>query len=140
MLQTKNLRVNNVIRFAVCVGKYELSKTISTQHPHEQRDLSKSTDTVSKPWGFADDWQLIMWLMAVGAFYYRLRMSINAASVVERKQYERYRRVMMRHVDFGKQILAFPRVPPELGSKALLKIADFMERSAAILGSGLRQK
>src|SRR5580765_6442040 len=36
---------------------------------------------------FADDWQLIMWFMAVTAFYYELRISLRAANTVERAMY-----------------------------------------------------
>jgi hypothetical protein len=53
-----------------------------------EADLSKRTDTVSEAWGAADDWQLAMWLMAVPAFYYQLRISTGLADVVERTAYE----------------------------------------------------
>ena len=35
-------------------------------------------------WSIADDWRLIMWLLAVLAFYYQLRISHRAANTVER--------------------------------------------------------
>ena len=82
-----------------------------------QADLAAHTTTVSEVWGIVDDWQLIMWLMAVPAFYYQLRMSTGVANVVERTMYERYRAAMLTHVDFGHQLLAFPTVPPSCVSK-----------------------
>lgn len=73
-------------------------------------------------WSIVDDWQLVMWLLAVPAFYYQLRISLCAASNVERARYETLRKVMASHVAFGKQLLAFPAVPPELIIQALQKI------------------
>jgi hypothetical protein len=75
-----------------------------------EADLSKPTDTVSEVWTIVDDWQLIMWLMAVRGFYYQLRISVNAASAVERAMCERLRKAMQSHVDFGNQLRAFPEV------------------------------
>jgi len=96
-------------------------------------DLSKDTDAVSEAWGVVDDWQLVMWLMAVAAFYYQLRMSVNAASAVERTMYERHRKAMTSHVDFANQLLAFPKVPPELRREALQRIVVTLEGIAATL-------
>ncbi len=84
-------------------------------------------------WGVADDWKLIMWLMAVPAFYYQLCMSTHAASVVEHTIYERFRKAMLSHVDFGKQLLAFPESAPELRREALQEIADTLKSIAATL-------
>lgn len=98
-----------------------------------EADLSNRTDTVSGAWGIVDDWQLIMWLLAVAAFYYQLRMSANAASVVESTMYERLRKAMLSHVDFGNQLLAFPKVPPELQREALQKTVITLEAIAATL-------
>ncbi len=70
-------------------------------------------------WSIADDWQLIMWLLAVPAFYYQLRISLRVANAVERAMYERLRIAMASHVAFGKQLLEFPAVPPELRIQAL---------------------
>jgi hypothetical protein len=70
-------------------------------------------------WGFADDWQLFLWLMAVTAFYYQLRISLRAANTVERAMYGKLCTAMARYVAFGKQVIALPEVPPELGIQAL---------------------
>jgi hypothetical protein len=70
-------------------------------------------------WSLTDDWQLIMWLLAVPAFYFRLRISLRAANEVEHTIYENLRTAMTSHVAFGKQLLAFPAVPQELRLQAL---------------------
>jgi hypothetical protein len=96
-------------------------------------DLSNRTDTVVKAWGPADDWQLIMWLLAVLAFYCQLRVSLGTGTVVERTSLERHREAMQRHVDFGKQLLAFPEVAPDLRVEALQRAADTLKDMAAML-------
>lgn len=98
-----------------------------------QADLSAHTAVASEVWGVADDWQLIMWLMAVPAFYYQLRMSTSTENVVERAQYERLRAAMLTHVDFGNQLLAYPTVPPELRNEALLKIVATLQNTTSTL-------
>jgi hypothetical protein len=70
-------------------------------------------------WSISDDWQLIMWLLAVPTFYYQLRISLRAANVVEQTIYDRLRTAMASHHEWGKQLLAFPTVPPELRIQAL---------------------
>ncbi len=42
-----------------------------------EADLLNRTDTVSKTWNLTDDWQLIMWLLAVMAFYYQMRIPLK---------------------------------------------------------------
>lgn len=87
-----------------------------------QADLSADTAVVAEVWGLADDWQLIMWLMAVPAFYYQLRMSTGATNVVERAIYDKLRAAMLIHVDFGNQLLALPTVSPKRHIEALQEI------------------
>ncbi len=84
-------------------------------------------------WGFADDWQLIMWLMAVIAFYYQLRISLRTANMVERAIYGRLRTAMASHVAFGKQVRALPEVPPELGIQALQDMVVTLESISSTL-------
>jgi hypothetical protein len=96
-------------------------------------DLSNRTNMVSEAWGFADDWQLIMWLMAVPAFYYQLCISIKVANEIEAIMYERYRKAMLSHVDFGNHLLSFPKVPPELRMDALKKAGIILETITTIL-------
>jgi hypothetical protein len=98
-----------------------------------EADLSNRTDTVSEAWTIADDWQLIMWLLAVLAFHYQLLMSVNTANAVERSLYERLRKAMLSHVDFGNQLLAFPKVTPELRREALQKTVVTLDSIIATL-------
>jgi hypothetical protein len=84
-------------------------------------------------WSIADDWQLIMWLLAVPAFYYQLRISLYAANTAERAMYEKLRAAMATHVAFGKQLLAFPAVPPELRLQALQKIGVTLDTIVSTL-------
>jgi hypothetical protein len=100
-----------------------------------EADLSKTTDTVSEPWGIADQWQLIMWLMAVPAFYYQLRISINAASEIDRSRYERFRTAMLSHIGFANQLLGFPEMPLELRKEGLEQILDTLESIAGTLST-----
>ena len=76
-----------------------------------EADLS---DGVAHRWGLADDWQLIMWLLAVPAFHYQLLMSLHSANVVECAMYEKLRASMLSHVKFGNQLATFQNVSPEL--------------------------
>ena len=84
-------------------------------------------------WSIADDWQLIMWLLAVPAFYYQLRISLRAANTVERAMYEKLRTARASHVAFGKQLLAFPAVPPELRLQALQETVVTLETIVSTL-------
>ena len=110
-----------------------------------EADISKRPDALLEEWGFIDDWALIMWLMAVRAFYYQMRLSVNAASEEERTSYQTLRKAMGHHVDFDKQYSAFPEVPPELRRAALQKWADTLEsiitmlKLDPLLGGGQKQ-
>ena len=73
----------------------------------------------SYEWSLVDDWQLIMWLLAVPAFYYQLRISLGVANSVERAMYKNLRTAMDGHVVYGKQLVAVSAVPPELTLQAL---------------------
>ena len=68
-----------------------------------------------------------MWLLAVPAFYYQLRMPLNVANDVEHTMYERFRTSMLSHVKFGKHLLAFPTVPPDLRMQALQEFRVMLE-------------
>ena len=74
-----------------------------------------------------------MWLLAVPAFYYQLRISLCAANTAERAMYEKLRAAMATHVAFGKQLLAFPAVPPELRLQALQKIGVTLDTIVSTL-------
>jgi len=98
-------------------------------------DLSKPTDTASQMWGITDEWVLMMWLMAVPAFYYRLRMSVNDGDGVEGEKYEGLRKAMLSHIDFGNQLVAFAKVPPELQRKGLERILDTLNNITSTLSA-----
>ncbi len=94
-----------------------------------------SPNRLSLEWHVADDWQLMMWLMTVPAFFCRLRMSVNVASEGERSSYERYNEAMRKHVDFGKQLIAVPGLEPELRTDGMEQLAATLDNIRAILRS-----
>ncbi|MEY2427861.1 MAG: hypothetical protein QOJ40_746 [Verrucomicrobiota bacterium] len=96
-------------------------------------DLSKQTDTTSGTWTIVDDWQLIMWLLAVPAFHSLLRTTIDYDDKVERATYGRLRKAMDDTVAFGHQLIAFSNVPPELRIEALRKISESLNSISAQL-------
>ena len=67
------------------------------------------------------------------AFYYQLRISLNVESVVEQAMYERLRTAIASHHKWGKQLLAFPTVPPELRIQALPESATTLKGIGATL-------
>jgi hypothetical protein len=107
-----------------------------TQMAKRRRQIVHEADLLHgdpHEWTIADDWQLIMWLLAVPAFYYQLRISLCAADKVERAMYERLRTAMTRHVMFGKQLLAFLSVAPELRLQALQETSVTLESISSLL-------
>jgi hypothetical protein len=79
-----------------------------------------------------------MWLMAVPAFYYQLRISVGAANIVERAAHETFRKAVTRHVEWGHELLALPQVPPEQLIEALQRLASTAEGIAASLRLDVR--
>lgn len=74
-------------------------------------DLPTSAATISA-WGLVDTWQLIMWLLAVSAFYYQLCVSMDNATVVEKKAYQNHMDAMHQWHNVANAFLKFPKVPP----------------------------
>ena len=95
--------------------------------------IAHKDGSAANEWGIADDWQIIMWLMAVGAFYCRLRMSLNIATIADEEQYASDLKAMRMHVDVGKQMLAFPKVNPEARIEALQAMKSALDSTAAML-------
>jgi hypothetical protein len=91
------------------------------------------SDHTSPQWGIVDDWQLIMWLLAVPAFYYRLSLSINPVASVDQARYDGLRSAMRDHVAFGKQLVALPEIPRELRLQALQESVTTLKRVIATL-------
>jgi hypothetical protein len=92
-----------------------------------EADLSKKTDSVPKPWTHVDDWQLIMRLLAVPAFFSLLCTSLDPKDEAARQRYGKLRKAMDRHVDFDWEFAAFSKSPPsELPEllNGLLKLMD----------------
>ena len=98
-----------------------------------EADLSKQTDTVSASWEINDDWELIMWLLAVPAFYYQMRVATKAATVVESAMVERFRKAMRGHVDWGKQLVALPGVSQQQQREAVEKMLITLKENVAML-------
>jgi hypothetical protein len=92
-----------------------------------------SPDDEPHEWSFVDDWQLIMWLMAVPAFYYQLRISLGLANAVEKAMYDRLRTAMTKHVEFAQQLLAFPSVAEDQRLQVLQKVGATLEEITATL-------
>jgi hypothetical protein len=87
-------------------------------------DLSSRTATNAETWSIADSWQLIMWNLAVLAFYYQLREAIGAANVVELEMLERFRDSINVHVAFGRNLIALTTLPPEEQRRALINALE----------------
>ena len=100
-------------------------------------DFSTPNETVMEKWSIVDHWQLIIWNLAVLAFYYQLLVSTDSANEAERKMLEQVGTAMKGHVEFGKQLLAFPDTPPELWFEALQKMVDTL---TAIIGALKRNR
>ncbi len=73
-------------------------------------DLPLNGATAVDIWGVVDDWQLIMWLLAVPAFFYELCMTLNPTDAEARIMYERHRVAMEQHHGFANQLIAIPCV------------------------------
>ena len=103
-----------------------------------EADLSKKTDSLPEPWTHVDDWQLIMWLLSVPAFYSLLCTSLDPKDAAARQKYEKIKKAMDRHVEFGWEFVAFSKAPPsELPGllNSLLKLMDSLKSVATFLDS-----
>ena len=96
-------------------------------------DLSAPTATLVGVWSIADEWQLIMWLMVVPAFYYKMRIALGVASDDDRTRLGRLETAIGAHVEFGHKIMNFSKLPAEEHVRALQEIADSGFRTAKLL-------
>jgi hypothetical protein len=87
----------------------------------------------STEWSMVDDWQLIMWLLSVPAFYYQLRISLGIANTVERVMHEKILTAMEGHVAYGKALVAVSAVPPAQISQALQEIVGMLKSIVSTL-------
>ena len=76
-------------------------------------DLSAPTATLIAVWSIADEWQIIMWLMAVPAFYYKMRIALRVASDDDRTRLGRLETAIGAHVELGHKIMNFSKLPAE---------------------------
>jgi hypothetical protein len=95
--------------------------------------IAHKDGSAANEWEVADDWQIIMWLLAVGAFYCRLRMSLNIATTADEEHYARDLKAMRTHIDVAKQMIAFPKVNPESRIEALQAMKSALDSTAAVL-------
>jgi hypothetical protein len=100
-----------------------------------EADLAKKTDSATEAWTIADDWQLVMWLLAVPAFHSLLCMSIDHEDQVARQKYLKLREAMDGFVAFGKQIIALSETPPDLQQRlnALQKLSDTLNSVSTLV-------
>jgi hypothetical protein len=97
-----------------------------------QADLEDGS-TIAADWNVADEWQLVLWLMAVPAFFYKMRIERGVADATEAEKYNRTLLTMEHHRTFGKQMLAFPSLPEHLRIQGLQKMSATLETMAASL-------
>jgi hypothetical protein len=64
-------------------------------------DLPTPTATLAEEWSITDEWQLVMWLMVVPAFYYKMRIALGVASADDRARLDRHETAIGAHVEFG---------------------------------------
>jgi hypothetical protein len=97
-----------------------------------QADLEDDS-TIADGWNVADEWQLMLWLMAVPAFYYKMRIERGVASAKEAEKYNWNLLAMEHHGTFAKQMLAFPSLPEHLRIQGLQEISATLQTMAASL-------
>jgi hypothetical protein len=97
-----------------------------------QADLEDDS-TIADAWNVADEWQLMLWLMAVPAFFYKMRIERGIASAKEAEKYNWNLLAMEHHGTFAKQVLAFPSLPEHLRIQGLQEISATLQTTAASL-------
>jgi hypothetical protein len=95
-------------------------------------DLSKQSDTAAEAWTIVDEWQLIMWMLAVMAFH-SLLTSIDHDDEVAHANYLKLREAMDGFVTFGKRLVAFADTPREFWIESLQKISQTLDSVSAAL-------
>ena len=87
------------------------------------------------PWGLADDWCLIQWLIAVLAFYSRLRRATGPTNMVEDRWGQNADRALVKNVELARALIEFSEVPPEQRQESIriiLEIAREIEETLEI--------
>jgi hypothetical protein len=80
-----------------------------------------------------DNWQLILWNLAVLAFYYEMLVATRTANAVQSKRHEQTGKAIGAHIEFGNQLVAFAKTLPELQIEALRKCAETAVTIGALL-------
>lgn len=76
---------------------------------------------------------LMMWLMVVPAFYYKMRIALGVASDDDRTRLDRHETAIGAHVEFWHKIINFSKLPVEEDMHGLQEIADSGFRTAELL-------
>jgi hypothetical protein len=92
-----------------------------------EADLSKKTDAAPAAWTHVDNWQLIMWLLAVPAFYWLLCLSLNPNDQVAKQRHGRLMKAIDRHAGFGRELVAFSKKMPLEPTEMLDGLQKLME-------------
>jgi hypothetical protein len=98
-----------------------------------EADLINRSDTQVNPWNFVDEWQLIMWLIAVPAFAYQLRISRKTASINEINTYENLKKAIRTHTELGNQLLSLTNTPKNRQKEALTHLSETLKKLIEIL-------
>lgn len=83
-------------------------------------------DAVSA-WEVADEWQLIYWNLAVVAFYHRIRAATGPIGKVEQRALANAENGLVKHVEFGRAIIALKDLPTEQRMEGLKKLIEWLE-------------
>ena len=102
-------------------------------------DLSGPTATASQAWGIADTYQLMIWLLAVPAFYSLLCLSFDPTDEVQRWNHRRLMRAIDGIADFARRLLDVPAAPRKLQLEAWMKANSSLKTVSAILKSKPRR-
>jgi hypothetical protein len=102
-----------------------------------QADLSGPSARASHSWTVADTFELMMWLVAVPAFYSLLRGSLDPTDKVQCWNYRKLLRAMDGIGEFGKRLLdvANSGPAPESQMEAFCSVSASMRAVAAVLKS-----
>lgn len=90
--------------------------------------------TVEVVWDIADEWQMIMWMLAVQSFYYRLCMEMKVGDVEKiRENVLRMDEAMNEHVGYGKLMVAAGSGPASQFVEKLAEIGVACNRIVELL-------
>ena len=102
-----------------------------------EADLSGPNARASHPWTIVDTFELMMWLLAVPAFYSLLRASLDPRDELQRWNYRRLLRAIDGIVQFSRRLLDVPNAGPELESRmeAFRSVSASLKAVSTVLSS-----